>query len=232
MKSIVQRFWEKVDKRADDECWNWTGFCSGGYGVLRVTIAKNVSKAVLASTLSFEIANGKVPDGEVIRRRCGNRACVNPSHLFVGFEKILIERFDSMVKKTEGCWLWTGSKVANGYGEFWDGHKKVGAHRFSLEQKLGRPLESGLDCCHKCDNPSCVNPDHLYEGTRSRNILDSYERGRQPRRKPHTPLTPEKVLAIRAAKESGEPTGSVAIRFQTSRATVLHVFKRLTWSHV
>lgn len=93
-----------------------------------------------------------------------------------------IAKFWSKVRigDPEECWEWQGSTSSTGgYGSFWHpGLKKViRASRYSLILKLGRPLMDGEWALHKCDNPPCVNPSHLYGGTRSQNVQDALERG-------------------------------------------------------
>ncbi len=80
------------------------------------------------------------------------------------------ERFWSKVSKTEdGCWSWTGSKTS-GYGDFYDGVRKVSAHRYSYETLSG-PIPEGLVLDHLCRNRACVNPEHLEPVTQQVNIL-------------------------------------------------------------
>jgi hypothetical protein len=87
-------------------------------------------------------------------------------------------RFWNKVLKTDTCWLWTGTKDSRGYGRFAEMDRKmVLPHRFSWEIHFGR-IAQGLQVCHKCDNPSCVNPKHLFLGTNSDNIQDSLRKGR------------------------------------------------------
>lgn len=88
------------------------------------------------------------------------------------------ERFWRKVKKSDGCWEWTGTKNSRGYGMFTPTPgKRVLAHRFSWEMENGR-IPDGLFGCHRCDNPGCVRPDHLFVGTNSDNIRDAVAKGR------------------------------------------------------
>ncbi len=92
------------------------------------------------------------------------------------------ERFWEKVQKTDGCWLWTGSLHDKGYGQFAvregeSEYRTVKAHRYALELHTGQSLGE-LQALHRCDNPPCVRPDHLYPGTHHDNMRDRAERGR------------------------------------------------------
>jgi hypothetical protein len=76
-----------------------------------------------------------------------------------------------------GCWLWTGSSNGNGYGVMRINNKQQGAHRVAFELFVG-PIPPGLMICHKCDNPPCVNPHHLFAGTALDNNRDMFAKGR------------------------------------------------------
>ena len=86
------------------------------------------------------------------------------------------------INKTNGCWEWQGSK-RNGYGRMiigsrTDGTRKtVSTHRLSYELHYGE-IPQGMEICHKCNNPCCINPDHLFAGTRQDNIDDRERKGR------------------------------------------------------
>ena len=93
--------------------------------------------------------------------------------------KRLILRFFSKVNKKgpNECWEWTGSRNEQRYGQFWDGVRCIRAHRFIWELFIGS-IPDGMYICHKCDNPSCCNPEHLFCGTQQDNIDDMYSKGR------------------------------------------------------
>ena len=98
------------------------------------------------------------------------------------------ETFYNFVDKAaaNGCWVWTGTCDRAGYGLFRksngsrDSSARVAAHRYSYEISKGS-IPDGLHVCHSCDNPSCVNPDHLWVGTASDNMQDMWAKGRGPR---------------------------------------------------
>ena len=84
------------------------------------------------------------------------------------------------------CWIWMGSRDWDGYGRFFQGGHLRRAHRLSAEY-WGRLKIQGLQVCHHCDNPSCVNPLHLFVGTAQDNALDADAKGR-PRNHPSRPV--------------------------------------------
>ena len=85
---------------------------------------------------------------------------------------------DYLVDPESGCWVWQLSGSQGGYGQKCVGGKAMPAHRYYYEQKYG-PIPEGLDACHRCDNPSCVNPDHIFPGTREENVADCIAKGRR-----------------------------------------------------
>ncbi len=89
-------------------------------------------------------------------------------------------KFWARVEKSdepEGCWIWTGPKLPTGYGTWGGGRNRGYAHRTAFELARG-PIPSGQWVLHRCDNPSCVRPDHLFLGTPKDNSQDMVEKGR------------------------------------------------------
>lgn len=87
------------------------------------------------------------------------------------------ERFWLQVRKTRGCWYWEGNKDIGGYGRIVVSGTKLKAHRYSWEIHNGE-IPNGIFVCHKCDNPSCVKPDHLFLGSNNDNRQDSVSKNR------------------------------------------------------
>lgn len=137
----------------------------------------------------------------------------------------------------EPCVLSPHGKTAQGYAVIsTSGGKSVYHHRLVLAKKLGVPLSAlaNKDCRHKCDNPSCVNPNHLELGTRQDNVDDMHARGRAKKAvgeaASKAKLTAEQVLAIRArAKES---CTDLAKEFGVSHTAILRIWHRKVWTHI
>src|SRR5229473_531412 len=92
----------------------------------------------------------------------------------------LVERFWSKVRKSDGCWEWIAGKHRFGYGIIRDGgrgSRMRTAHRISWEFHNGS-IPAGLWVLHRCDNPQCINPDHLFLGTQFDNMTDAARKGR------------------------------------------------------
>ena len=89
-------------------------------------------------------------------------------------------RFVNKTRMAEGgCVVWTGGRKGRGYGQFYIKGVAISSHRFSYMMANSEyVLPKGMMVCHTCDNPSCVNPEHLWLGTRSDNMMDASNKGR------------------------------------------------------
>jgi hypothetical protein len=135
------------------------------------------------------------------------------------------------------CWLWKGPKDRDGYGHLTVDHKDILAHRLSLEIFLGRPIRPELWVLHKCNNPMCVNPSHLYEGTAKDNTKDSIAAGTHPTEKirsgamvhPKAKLTAEQVVEIGKRLEAGESPSNLAKEYRVSRTRIYEIKNKKHW---
>lgn len=133
------------------------------------------------------------------------------------------------------CWEWTGPKNSTGYGALVIARNTWTAHRLSYLLHNG-DIPEGAFICHRCDNPPCVNPAHLYAGTPADNVRDREERNRSRTLRGEANgmalLTEDSVRAIRSLVEQGIPRASIAEQFGVCKATVSHIAVRRNWSHV
>lgn len=131
-----------------------------------------------------------------------------------------------------GCWVWSGARAFFGYG-LTRTRSTSGmhlAHRVSWELENG-PIPKGMCVCHKCDNPPCVNHDHLFLGTRGDNIRDAASKGRMPRGEPHhsSKLSETQVRSIRSMASSRMTSASIASEFGVSYQAVCQIVSGITW---
>jgi DNA-binding CsgD family transcriptional regulator len=126
----------------------------------------------------------------------------------------VIDRFwEKVVKTPNGCWEWTAYKNKKGYGYFSVDGNAITAHRFSYLHFNGE-ISEGLHVLHKCDNPSCVNPEHLFLGTNQDNVNDKVSKNRHPKGKTHvfstlTDEVLETILELRKQNKSTKEIGAV-----------------------
>jgi hypothetical protein len=153
------------------------------------------------------------------------------------------DRFWAKVEKTNGCWWWTAGKTRKGYGSFGMGRRSDGkreAHRVAWELTSG-PVPVGMCVLHHCDEPGCVNPAHLFLGTRADNMRDAAAKGRlgqqrnpalfQGERSGRAQLTEEIVSAIREDWSNGMTSTALARKYGIARTTAWQVAKGQRWAH-
>lgn len=152
--------------------------------------------------------------------------------------KTLAERFEEKYEPepNTGCWLWTAALDSKGYGVIGTGpHKVDRAHRVSYRLFKGDP--TGLDVCHRCDTPACVNPDHLFLGTAKDNIQDMIRKGRKNpavgERSGAAVLTDKDVCDIRRMyREGGWSHRRLGAHFNVSHTAIGWVLRGNSWRHV
>lgn len=144
--------------------------------------------------------------------------------------KFRITHFDN------GCWEWTGSRDNQGYGRVRHGKRLLLAHRLMWSVANCEEIPDGLDILHRCDNPPCVNPNHLYAGTHLQNMRDRDSRGR--RRPPYgeqnasAKLNADQVRDIRARLARGENQYALAAKYGVRQATISSIHLQKSWRHV
>ena len=141
-----------------------------------------------------------------------------------------------------GCWLWIGTlRGANQYGTIKVDGKNMAAHRYSFQTFRGA-IPAGMVVCHRCDTPSCVNPNHLFLGTHADNEADKVRKGRQSRgdqhrtalahlnrhgeNSPQAKLTWEIARSIRKDKR---PRRVIADEYGVSRTLIANIKLGKTW---
>lgn len=128
-----------------------------------------------------------------------------------------------------GCWLWSGSTMWSGYGRVCIGRKNAYVHRVVWVEVHG-PIPDGLQVLHRCDNPPCCNPDHLFLGTSADNVADKLAKGRD---RSGRPLTESTVLDIRAAYGTGRTTQLALARYyDVHMGTISRIVLRKSWRHL
>lgn len=156
-------------------------------------------------------------------------------------DNTLIKRFWRKVDAGEGCWVWNGAMDKAGYGKIL---KEPGknqayffAHRLSYQIHYGE-FNNEFHVCHKCDNPSCVNPEHLFLGTHQDNMDDMVRKGRGKGKALFgeqilwSKLTDEKVETIINSYNSGEKVSVLSKRHGVSINNIYSILKGELWSHI
>lgn len=141
-----------------------------------------------------------------------------------------------------GCWNWLGAKDKRGYGFIYYGGRNQRAHR--IVYLLGHgDIPVGMYICHRCDNPSCVKPEHLFLGSPAANYWDARRKGRMPRleRVPYdtsgenngqAKLGADDVRRVRILRQNGAQLLAIAERFGISRTQVHNIITRKKWASI
>ncbi len=148
-----------------------------------------------------------------------------------------LDYFENRAWKDEAtaCWNWALRQSRNGYGQFRDGGRLKKAHRGAWEAVNG-PIPEGLHVLHRCDNPQCVNPEHLFTGTHTDNMRDMTAKGRGN----HHPgsqngmskLTEHDVSIIKMLLNLGVKQHRIVTLYDGSRSGINHINTGRRWAHV
>ncbi len=142
------------------------------------------------------------------------------------------KRFWAKVDKSGECWVWTSVTDRAGYGLLGGRTPERSAHRLSYRIAYGDAGESHV--LHRCDNPPCVRPDHLFLGDDALNHADMANKGRSTwgERHRNAKLNRSEVREIRRLAASGVLHREIARRFNVSRATISDIHRRRSWYHL
>lgn len=178
-------------------------------------------------------------------RNTGAKFCSRPCQYKCRVRLPIAERFWPKVNKygpvpthvpeLDPCWEWTGAKLKAGYGLIGtESHRRPAlTHRLSWELHYG-PIPDGLFVCHYCDNPSCVNPLHLFLGKNQDNVTDMVLKGRHGHgvRYGHGKLNDAAVRELRLQAARGVPSSALADRFGITPGHARKIVRGDLWRHV
>lgn len=204
-----ERLWRNVDKRGPDECWEWTAARRHGYGI--VQNAKGRGKGVMAHRLSYEIANGPIPDGLVVMHICDNPPCVNPAHLRQGTQR---ENTLDMMSKGRGNW-----RAPRGEDSPRAIITEAQAREILFSDEKGTVLAARFGI-----KPTTVCA--IRRGRLWAHLQDDWVRG--PKRTT-SKLTADDVRLIRASDKTATELGEL---LGVTSANIRMIRRRVSWSHI
>lgn len=189
----------------------------------------------------FYVPAFRLPSARFCSNDCKNLANRKPPHI----TEADIDRFWSKVDRTDGlaaCWIWTAARQRYGYGRFGVRYQLWETHRFVWTITNG-PIPDGMCVCHDCpegDNPSCVNPSHLFLGTNKDNVNDKVAKGRQSKapkpkgeQSPRSKLTEQQARSIKSRYLAREASGAqLAREYVIHRSTVYAIASGRRWPHI
>lgn len=238
----LERFWASVDR---GDHWMWTGARNGRQGQFSYR-HDGRRRRLPAHHIAWLLAGHELPAKPLrVFPTCGEDLCVHPDHLKIGTQA---EQFapDPDVRAAEfwarldrsdpdACWPWP-SAPDGGYGRIKFLGEYEGTHRIAYRLTHG-PIPDGMYVCHRCDNPPCANPAHLFAGKPAVNSADMVAKGRSipngGARAPAAKLTADQVREMRAMYEAGGTSyAKVAKAFGVTAMTAHSAITRRSWVDV
>lgn len=266
---ILDRFWSKVNVTDDPQsCWEWIAARNKeGYGFIginrkikgahrvayeltygpipeglcvchRCDNPSCVNPAHLFLGTQSENVADRVAKGRIrVEKKQNQPTAIREKYP----KKDIAHRFWSKVNKTENadvCWEWIACKDRSNYGVIRIDGKTVKAHRVAYELSYGK-IPNGLGVLHRCDNPPCCNPTHLFVGNHAENMADMFAKGRRDNAKirgskqAFAKLNEQQVVAIRDEYAKGGITQKeLAIKYGVSQPTIGDVIHKRWWKHI
>lgn len=129
-----------------------------------------------------------------------------------------------MTRPEVGCWEWQGHRTVYNYGQF---ERNTKAHRLAYELAVGE-IPDGMLVCHRCDNPPCCRPDHLFLGDKEKNGRDMAAKGRARTSR----FTPDEIRSIRAMVKEGHVQRQLARALDVHPTTINRIVRERTWKEV
>lgn len=159
----------------------------------------------------------------IVCQRCG----------FVNIYNTLSERLWSRIDKNRDCWEWVGPLNLHGYGQLKYRNRMYQAHRLAWELTNG-PIPDNLFVCHKCDNPVCCRPDHLFLGTHADNMADMVAKGRARKGSDVyvSKLEEIDIPIIRELHAQGAKVPSIARKYNVKSNAIRRIIEGKTWKHI
>jgi hypothetical protein len=237
---VIEIFWKHIVKGKAGECWGWGGEL-GKRDTPLIRIYENGKRQeYYPRQISLQLHNQTLH--KRVESICKNKLCLNPDHLASGDEARFWAKVYKFSEAKGGCWIWTGSEHHFGHGAFsyFENGKKVQiyASRYSWELHYGKLSSPVVFVCHKCDNPRCVNPEHLFIGLTQDNTKDRDEKGRTAHPKGEqnamSKVTEKDVLIMREIFDAGVPKNVIYKMYESviGKTGIHLIVTRKTWKHI
>ena len=144
-------------------------------------------------------------------------------------------RFSTKWEERNGCWVWTAGRRALRYGQFWIGGEEHAAHRAAWMLYRGK-IPNDMHVCHRCDEPLCVKPSHLFLGTHAENMADMDAKGRRVilcgEENGNAKLSEDQVQQIRRLCAEGWQQRDIAGAFGVVQTAVSAIWTGRKWGHL